>query len=441
MQRRRSLPKPDPEHVAKRKRFIAQQFLHDGKHPTIKKTITWDDVGRSASINEQSAKRMRLSQSQTPGLSDKSYTPTPAARPLPSALKSATSSKTSLANSQSRSLSQVKKEVILLPPTVQPTTPSGSAPQALRLPKKSTPAPPRARQVSNETNRVSDPVSDQLPDSENVPASDVGHATTRNEAVSDGPQEPAIDRHDNPSEAPRPLFLPDSDDERERQLEDYPDDDNAWLTRPSRGRHSPSPEPDSARPPSLSGSLPEAETPQAAQPAKDAAARSAITVSSTSSHVAPATTSVAPSTPSPRPKAGLAPRQKRRRSSTGVQTVPEGEVDWLEGVEIDASMSAIDVSRVWASSSPARGEVEVAETAEDEGQPGEGDEPMGASFLEEFEGRRAGVEGEPEQPTRAESIGPFSDADEGIVEESNSKGVSTNEDHIPVPEQDGAAEH
>ncbi|KAG9118545.1 hypothetical protein FRC07_006892 [Ceratobasidium sp. 392] len=430
--RRRSLPKPDPEHVAKRKRFIAEQFISNGKHSTIKKTITWDDVNRGSSLHPPSSKKARLSESQTPGLSDKSYTPTPAARPLTSALKSATGSKASLANSQSRTNSQSKKEVVLLPPSKQPATPSASPP---RLPAKSTPAP----------QRIQHPVTNQSHDNEAVPNSTAtGRLATEDEGAPEGvpekPESSADKRAKDAPEAPaRPLFLPDSDDERE-QLEEHPDE-NAWLTR-----HSPDPRPpspvssqghDPARPltPGPDDSLSAVGSPQGSQSAKDAAAHSVIAISSTPSHVVAATTSVAPtpSTPSPRPKGGRVPHQKRRRSSTGVQTLPEEELDWLEGMDLDASMSAVDVSRIWVHSSPVRGGAEVAENAEEIAQ--QEDEDMPASFLEEFEGGQPGAEDQPEQPIRAASVGPFSDADEGVVEDINPERVLANEHQPPVLEQ------
>ncbi|KAG9073910.1 hypothetical protein FS749_014575, partial [Ceratobasidium sp. UAMH 11750] len=252
----------------------------------------------------------------------------------------------------------------------------------------------------------------------------------------DAPGEPSasiVDPVDYTPKAPsRPLFLPDSDDERER-LEEHPDSD-AWLTRRSPDRHSPSPapppSPGPARtpPPDLGGTSSEVGRPQASQPPKGATTPPVATVPSTSSGVVGSTASVVPtpSTPSPRPKDAPVRRHKRRRSSIGIQTVPEGELDWLADMEVDASMSAIDVSREWVrAGSPTRG------------QPGEQEEgePPGTGFLEEFEGRQPEAEDEGEPPMRAASIGPFSDADEGPVEESNAERISANEVPPPEPEQ------
>ncbi|KAG8739501.1 hypothetical protein FRC10_005564 [Ceratobasidium sp. 414] len=442
-------PKPDPEHVAKRKRFIAQQYVFDGKHSTIKKTITWDDVSKGTGLHEASSKGIRLSQSQTPGFSDKSYTPTPAARSLPSALKSSASSRASLASSQSRSLSQLKKEVVLLPPTTQPSTPSTLANPAPRLPEKSTPAPQRVQSLPNVINLASGPTSDDNDRPGHTETMLAGAGTRRPTTGEDAPGRPSasiVDPLDHKSKVPsRPLFLPDSDDERER-LEEHPDSD-AWLTRASPGRHSPSPVPvpgpGLARtpPPDVDGAPPEVVPPQVSRPPKDASTHSVITIPSTSSHVAGSTVSVVPtpSTPSPRPKGGPVRRHKRRRSSVGIQTLPEGELEWLAGMEVDASMSAIDISREWAgASSPMRGQAGAA--ARDAIPQQEIHEPLGTSFLEEFEGRQAEAE-DRERPTRADSVGPFSDADEGAVEDSNAERISANEDPPPEPEQNGKTGH
>ncbi|KAG9074959.1 hypothetical protein FS749_013439, partial [Ceratobasidium sp. UAMH 11750] len=380
--------------------------------------------------------------SQTPGLSDKSYTPTPAARPLTSALKSGTGSRASLTSSQARPLSQPKKEVVLLSPPAQPSTPSASANPAPRLPEKSTPAPQRVQPLSNVINLASDPTSDDHGRPSHTETMPTGAGTRRLITVEeDAPGKPSastVDPVDHTPKAPsRPLFLPDSDDERER-LEEHPDSD-AWLTRRSPDRHSPSPAPPSpgpARtpPPDLGGTTSEVGRPQASQSPKGATTPPVATVPSTSSRVAGSTVSVVPtpSTPSPRPKDAPVRRHKRRRSSIGIQTVPEGELDWLADMEVDASMSAIDVSREWVrAGSPTRGQAGEQEE----------EEPPGTGFLEEFEGRQAEAEHGREHPMRAASVGPFSDADEGVAEESSAERTPADEDPPPEPEQNGRAGH
>ncbi|QRV96558.1 hypothetical protein RhiJN_24576 [Ceratobasidium sp. AG-Ba] len=424
--RRRSLPKPDPGHVAKRKAFLAEQYVFNGNHASIKKTITWDDLS--------DPKKNRLSTSETPGLSDKSYTPTPAARPLPSALKSSNSARNGLTGSQARPrLLPPKKEVVVLPPDAQPSTPGPSAKLAPRLPKKSTPAPRRinldADSVANDAHQ---------PDrTETTPANARPEPIIieDEESAEDGPPVPTADpAEDVAPTPPRPLFNPDSDDDRDANP------DNEWLTRPSPAPRASSPlsSPDlgAAVPlsPAMDDSGPGLRSPPAPRSTGNGTAQTPIVIPSTSSntHVSAIPT---PNTPSPPPRASQLRRQKRRRSSVGIQTVPEREVDWLDGVDINESMSAIDVSRVWArGGSPTRSQAgKICAGGVD---PEDEDEPMGASFLEEFEGPRPKAGPSGEQAQRAESVGPFSDADEGV-----GKAVMTEDDpadEVPNPESEPA---
>ncbi|KAG9083336.1 hypothetical protein FRC06_004580, partial [Ceratobasidium sp. 370] len=99
-------------------------------------------------------------------------------------------------------------------------------------------------------------------------------------------------------------------------------------------------------------------------------------------------------------------------------------------------MSAIDISREWVGArSPTRGQASAAAGTDDIPLQEEHELPV-ASFLEEFEGPQAETE-DGERLTRAASVGPFSDADEGLVGESNMEGTPAGEDLPPEPEQNG----
>ncbi|KAG9091011.1 hypothetical protein FRC06_000747, partial [Ceratobasidium sp. 370] len=105
-------------------------------------------------------------------------------------------------------------------------------------------------------------------------------------------------------------------------------------------------------------------------------------------------------------------------------------------MEVDASMSAIDVSREWVGArSPTRSQAGAAAGAGDIPLQGE-HELLRASFPGEFEGPQAETE-DGERPTRATSVGPFPDDNEGVVEESNMERTPVGKNPPPEPEQNG----
>ncbi|CCO33830.1 hypothetical protein BN14_07916 [Rhizoctonia solani AG-1 IB] len=77
------------------------------------------------------------------------------------------------------------------------------------------------------------------------------------------------------------------------------------------------------------------------------------------------------------------PQRNRITSNTGIQTIPDKDVDWLGDLGAEDSMSAIDISRIWAEQ---RSGPKPSQEPDRSREPGsEPDEPLTGNFLDEAE--------------------------------------------------------
>ncbi|CAE6473276.1 unnamed protein product [Rhizoctonia solani] len=337
--RRSSRPSADPLHIAKRKRLIAEEFARDGTHSAIRKTISWGDIGRNGTDSPNKRTHTSLSQSITPGLSDMS-TPTPINRPRPS-LKPSSSQRTTLVSPRHRPSTQAGRESTGRPASILRQSQPGFTFRAL----SHDPAPQRPQSQPEVINLISDetPQSNKPLDNGNQVTGASGHSSSLRQATN--PQQ-TIDR-------PAPTS-PTSDVGTQHREQD---DGRASPSHVSSPRPNTDVVASQKRPIDHSG-------PQA-----------------TAKHPP-----VRPTSPSQR---------KRRTSEMGIQTIPDKEIDWLGDLDLDDSISAVEISRVWAER---RSGPKGVEDEPRDWQPGpEPDEPLSGNFLDEFEGRSTNnKEGAPE---------------------------------------------
>ncbi|KAG8731907.1 hypothetical protein FRC11_001652 [Ceratobasidium sp. 423] len=328
--RRGPRPSADPLHIAKRKRLIAEEFAYNGSHSAIKKTISWGDIGRHGTGSPDKRPRTSLSQSITPGLSDMS-TPTPMNRPRP-ALKALGSQKSILIPPGPRPSTQLKRESIGKPASIS----RQSQPEfTFRSPS----GPPQRAQTQPEVINL---ISDETPRSDkNSNPPNNGDKVTGAPSLS-AKQATQSQRIVDP---PAPAS-PTSDAGTQYQVQDILDDD-----RPASPGRVPSPRPDS-----------------------NVTASEKRRMDHYDPHVANGQSSIRSTSPS---------RRKRRTSEIGIQTIPDKEVDWLGDLDPDGSMSAVEISRVWAER---RSGSKAADAGPDWPEP-EPEEPLTGNFLDEFEGR------------------------------------------------------
>ncbi|CAE6505076.1 unnamed protein product [Rhizoctonia solani] len=329
--RRSSRPSADPLHIAKRKRLIAEEFARSGTHSAIKKSISWGDIGRHDTGSPTKRGRVSLSESITPGLSDMS-TPTPINRPRPS-LKSSSGQKSILI---SRPNTQSKGESTSKPAPVSQQTPPRFTLRA--------PTPQRPQTQPEVINLISDENSQSDQNPKSVDSRD---AEVQPHSHPSGSKQGSQSQQNIDSPA---LASPTSDVGTQYQEQNIPSDD-----RPVPQSHRPSPGPSS-------GVIVSQKRP-AGNPSAQAAGKHSLAL---------------PTSPS---------RRKRRTSEIGIQTIPDKEVDWLGDLDIEDSMSAIEISRVWAEKrSGANAEQELSRELHQQPE-SEPDEPLAGNFLDEFEGR------------------------------------------------------
>lgn len=115
---------------------------------------------------------------------------------------------------------------------------------------------------------------------------------------------------------------------------------------------------------------------------------------------------------------------KRRTSDVGIQTFAEAEVDWLDGLDVDESMTAIEVSRVWAERKPPtqhKGDTSAPDNSSIRDDD-EDHEPLG-KFFDEFQdegsnGQTKDGSRESDTPNPGKGIfGNMSSADEVIEQQ------------------------
>ncbi|CAE6501129.1 unnamed protein product [Rhizoctonia solani] len=334
--RRGPRPSADPFHIAKRKKLIAEEFAYNGTHSAIKKTISWGDIGRHGTESPSKRARTSLSQSITPGLSDMS-TPTPINRPR-SSLKTPNSQKSILVSPRPRPNTQSKRESIGRSASIlQQSQPDFT----FRAPKG--PALQRPQSQPEVINLISDetPQSDK---NSNVPGKGDKVARAPNLSASQATQSPQI------VDPPAPVS-PTSDAGTQYREQDILDDNQPGLG------HILSPRPNNAI---VSQKRP---------------------ADHSSPHATNAQSSFLPTSPS---------RRKRRTSEIGIQTISDKEVDWLGDLDLDDSVSAVEISRVWADR---RSGSKAADAGPGSPEP-EPEEPLTGNFLDEFEGRSVNNEEE-----------------------------------------------
>ncbi|KAF8606162.1 hypothetical protein BDV93DRAFT_604686 [Ceratobasidium sp. AG-I] len=448
---------PDPQQKAKRKHLLATEFVNTGAHGSIKKNIKWSEIattdeGRYLATGtggggKAGEKRVRLStsQSQTPGLSDKSYTPTPAVR---GALSAGGMKRSSLSGGAGGSERVVRKEVMLVsPPKGVRGGASGSQPVA-KMPSKSTPAPKKTQSLPEfivQESEVDDEASYH-------PPTNTTTTTTTSGRVEAEDEEPSAKSTPNPArtngkEREKTPVFPSSPERGEEQGVNEQSAEEQPMPSPELGEaplhdEVPPPEEDSvaddppspfvapasqfadapsqshlngSSQPSKSQSRPQTQPPETPNPGRRSSS--------------PPDSSPSPASRHPRSKAQAGAQWKnRRRSSIGIQTLPDNEVEWVAGLDVDASMSAVDVSRVWLGSSPVKrgsgvGATEVEdEEEEEEEDSGEGRVLAGLDGEEERESEGEEEEGENEEgENEDEAVG----GEEREAEHSE-RGVSVN---------------
>ncbi|CAE6437776.1 unnamed protein product [Rhizoctonia solani] len=323
----------DPHHIAKRKRLIAEEFARDGTHAGIRKTISWGDIGKHGTDSPKKRPRTSLSQSITPGLSDMS-TPTPVNR-LRSSLKSSNSQKTTLVSSQNRPNTQSNKEFTGKPaPILQQPQPqfTSQVPSRGPSPQKPQTQPEVINLVSEETprsNQNAQPLSNgtRKAEASNLP-SRIERATESRQNV----------------DAPVPTS-PISEVGVQYQEQDIIDTDE-----PQSPGHVP-----------LRASSSANATLNLAVDRPDSEAASKHLSSQRDSQ----------------------PQRKRKTSNMGIQTIPDKDVDWLGDIGADDSMSAVEISRVWAEQrSGPKSSDEPDRYREPLSEP---EEPLTGNFLDEVE--------------------------------------------------------
>ncbi|KAJ1305762.1 hypothetical protein OPQ81_010492 [Rhizoctonia solani] len=365
-------PSADPLHIAKRKKLIAEEFIHHGTHSNIRKTISWGDIGGHGADSPSKRARTSLSQSITPGLSDMS-TPTPLNRPR-SAMKPPSSQKSILVSPRNQPNTHSKRDSIGQPGSIL----RQSRPEfAFRAPSHE-PTSQRPQTQPEVINLISD----------EIPQSDENPKTVNNGNKAAGASGPSSSRQATKPQ-PQAPSSPTSDAGTQYPEQATPDDD-----RPAFPGQVPLPYPNTGT----------------AASQKRPLERSGTRATNSQSPVRP-------SSPS---------RRKRRTSEVGIQTIPDKEIDWLGDLDLDDSMSAIEVSRVWAErrSGP--------KTAGEQPHEIEPDEPLAGNFLDEFEGQPVNGERELQEASDAGHLEETDVAQEShITDEQNIKDQTIDRDGIP----------
>ncbi|KAF8750810.1 hypothetical protein RHS01_09174 [Rhizoctonia solani] len=323
----------DPQHIAKRKRLIAEEFARDGKHAAIRKTISWGDIRKHDTDSPNKRSRTSLSQSITPGLSDMS-TPTPMNRPR-SSLKSSLSQRTPQhqSNTSTKRESAGKPSPILKQPPPQITLQSASRGTS---PQRSQAQPEIINLVSDETSQSNERSQSHSNEARVEQASDLPSSVEQTTKLGKSVG----------SLAPTP---PISEAGVQYQEQDVLEHNRSLSPRYIHSHASPR----ANVTPNLSASQP---IPQA-----------------TSNHLPAHLDSQL--------------RRKRKTSNMGIQTIPDKDVDWLGDINADNSISAVEISRIWAEQ---RSGPKASEESNRFREPtSEPDEPLTGNFLDEVEGQLA----------------------------------------------------
>ncbi|QRW24218.1 hypothetical protein RhiXN_10542 [Rhizoctonia solani] len=287
----------DPQHIAKRKRLIAEEFARDGKHAAIRKTISWGDIRKHDTDSPNKRSRTSLSQSITPGLSD--------------------------------------IELLSINPTLQQRESAGKPSPILKQP------PPQIT-LQSASRGTSPQRSQAQPEIINLVSDETSQSNERSQS------------HSNEARVEQASDLPSSVEQ---------------TTKLGKSVGSLAPTP------------PISEAGVQYQEQDVLEHNRSLSPRYIHSHASPRANQSLARTPDSQL------RRKRKTSNMGIQTIPDKDVDWLGDINADNSISAVEISRIWAEQ---RSGPKASEESNRFREPtSEPDEPLTGNFLDEVEGQLA----------------------------------------------------